>query len=65
MTIGNINFGVNSKKNFHDFKHDVNSTLGFGFSEPTLIHPMQAKTSIDLQTKSVVRLAPLPCPDVL
>lgn len=62
MTIGNINFGVNSKKNFHDFKHDVNSTLGFGFSEPTLIHPMQAKTSIDLQTKSVVRLAPLPCP---
>ena len=62
MTIGKIQIGVNVKRNFHDFKHDVNSTLCFGFSEPTLIHSMSAKTKIDLQTKSVVRLAPLPCP---
>ena len=61
-TIGKINIGVNSRKNFHDFKHDVNSTLSFGFCEPTLIHSMHAKSSIALKSSSVVRLAPLPCP---
>ena len=61
-TIGKINIGVNSRKNFHDFKHDVNSTLSFGFCEPTLIHSMHAKSSISLKSSSVVRLAPLPCP---
>lgn len=60
--VGKIGVGVNDKLNFHDFKHDVNSTLGFGFCEPTLIHSMHAKSKIDLQTKSLVRLAPLPCP---
>lgn len=61
-TIGKIGIGVNTRLNFHDFKHDVNSTLGFGFCEPTLIHSMHAKSKIDLKTSSVVRLAPLPCP---
>lgn len=62
MKLPKINIGTSTKRAFFDMSHDVSTTCDFGFEQPTLIHPLLAKSKVNLKTSSFVRLAPMPCP---
>lgn len=62
VAIGKISLGKKSRRNFFPLNHDVNTTADFGFCQPTLCRPFYKDTKISLQTKEMVRLAPLPVP---
>lgn len=57
-----INVGSRTKRAYFNKQHDVNTTSGFGFCQPTLVEYLPADTKVSLQQKQFVRLAPLPCP---
>lgn len=57
-----IKIGVNKKKSYKDFSHDVETTSDFGFCQPTIVSHVNAGSSSTLKTGIAVRLAPLPCP---
>lgn len=57
-----INIGSRTKRAYFNKQHDVNTTSGFGFCQPTLVEYLPADTKVSLQQKEFVRLAPLPCP---
>lgn len=60
--LSKIKIGRKSDRNFFDFSHDVNTTSDFGFCQPTLLQNIVADSKLTLNTKSFVRLAPLPVP---
>lgn len=62
MQIGKINIGSQGKKEFHDFRHDVSTTADNGFCQPTLVQRVDPRSSVDLNSHTFVRLAPMPCP---
>lgn len=57
-----ISIGSKQRKSYFDLSHDVETTSGFGFCQPTVVRHMNANSSSKLTTKIGVRLAPLPCP---
>lgn len=57
-----ISIGTKQRKSYFDLSHDVETTSGFGFCQPTVVRHMNANSSSKLTTKIGVRLAPLPCP---
>ena len=57
-----ISLGTKKRKNYFDLSHDVETTSGFGFCQPTIVRHMNAGSSSSLTTKIGVRLAPLPQP---
>lgn len=62
VSLPKIKVGRKSKRNYFDMSHDVNTTADFGFCQPTLCQELIPDSKIDLETKSFVRLAPLPVP---
>lgn len=60
--LSKIKIGRKSDRNFFDLSHDVNTTSDFGFCQPTLLQNIVADSKLTLNTKSFVRLAPLPVP---
>lgn len=61
-TLPFINVGTRDKRSYFNKQHDVNTTSGFGFCQPTLVEYLPADTKVSLQQKEFVRLSPLPCP---
>lgn len=61
-TVKDISVGKRSKRSYFDWRHDGETTSGFGFVQPTLSRFLYKDTSVNLQTKCFARLAPLPCP---
>ena len=61
-SIGKIQLGRKNKRAFFNMSHDVNTTLGFGFYEPTCCMDVIPDTKIDFKALPGVRLAPLPQP---
>lgn len=57
-----IDISLRQKKSFFDKTHDVNTTMSFGFCEPTLVDDLIPGSSVTLNTRQFLRLAPLPCP---
>lgn len=62
VSIARINIGRKEKRSFFPLNHDVETTSDFGFCQPTLVRQFIKGSKIDLQTKTFVRLAALPCP---
>ena len=60
--IPKIQLGRKNKRSFFNMSHDVNTTLGFGFYEPTCCMDVIPDTKIDFKALPGVRLAPLPQP---
>jgi len=57
-----IKIGRKSDRNFFDYSHDVNTTSDFGFCQPTILQNIVADSKITLNSRSFIRLAPLPVP---
>lgn len=57
-----IKIGRKSDRNFFDFSHDVNTTSDFGFCQPTILQNIVADSKLTLNSRSFIRLAPLPVP---
>ena len=57
-----ILIGRNSKRNYFDMSHDVNTTADFGFCQPTLCQDLIPGSKFKLQTREFIRLAPMPVP---
>lgn len=62
MAIEKIKLGKKSKRAFFNMSHQVNTTLSFGFCEPTMCLDVIPDTKLDVQAYTGVRLAPLPQP---
>lgn len=62
VSIGKINLGRKSKRSFFPLNHDVNTTSDFGFCQPTLVRHFIKGSKISLNSRTFVRLAPLPVP---
>lgn len=62
VSIGRIKLGRKEKRAFFPLNHDVETTSDFGFCQPTLVRQFIKGSKINLQTKTFVRLAALPCP---
>lgn len=62
MKMPKISLGVTTKKYHHDLTHDVNTTSGFGFCQPTIGRELVPQTTVSLRTKSFVRLGAMPTP---
>lgn len=60
--IDKITLGKKSKRAFFNMSHQVNTTLSFGFVEPTMCLDVIPDTKLDVQAYTGVRLAPLPQP---
>ena len=61
-SIGKIQLGKKSNRAFFNMSHDVNTTLGYGFYEPTCCMDVIPDTKLDFKAMPGVRLAPLPQP---
>lgn len=61
-TLPKINVGRKVKRSYFDLQHDGETTANFGFCQPTISRLVNPNTKISLDTKTFVRLAPLPCP---
>lgn len=61
-SIGKIQLGKKDKRAYFNMSHDVNSTLSFGFFEPTCCLDVVPNTKLDFKAMPGVRLAPLPQP---
>ena len=61
-SIGKIQLGRKNKRAFFNMSHDVNTTLGYGFYEPTCCMDVIPGTKLDFKSMPGVRLAPLPQP---
>lgn len=61
-SIGKIDLGRKNKRSFIDLSHKVDSTLSYGFAEPTMCLDLIPDAKIDLTAYPGIRLAPLPQP---
>ena len=61
-SLGPIKLGTKDKRAYFNYSHDVNSTLGFGFFEPTMCLDCIPDMRVNLKATPAVRLAPLPQP---
>lgn len=63
VTLPKIDLGRKKRRNHFNFQHDVEATASFGYCMPVINKLFPKKdTRISLETRSVVRLAPMPCP---
>ena len=62
VSLPKINLGRKSHRNYFNLQHDVEATCGFGYCTPTINRMFMRGSEIDLNTRSFVRLAPLPVP---
>lgn len=62
MQISNLKVGASSKKAHFPLHHDVQTTSDFGFCQPTLVRHLVAGSSGAIDSRTFVRLAPLPVP---
>ena len=60
--IGKIKVGKKDKRAFFDMSNTVDSTLSYGFVEPTMCLDLIPNTKLDVNAFPGVRLAPLPQP---
>lgn len=62
MQISNLKVGASSNKAHFPLHHDVQTTSDFGFCQPTLVRHLVAGSSGAIDSRTFVRLAPLPVP---
>lgn len=62
MQISNLKVGASSRKAHFPLHHDVQTTSDFGFCQPTLVRHLVAGSSGAIDSRTFVRLAPLPVP---
>lgn len=62
MSFKNIVLGSSNKSYTHDLSFDNNTTMEFGVLQPLLSQFMFPKSSIKVNTRQLVRLAPMPTP---
>ena len=60
--VDKITMGRKAKRAFFNMSHQVNTTLSYGFAEPTMCLDVIPDTKLDVQAYTGVRLAPLPQP---
>lgn len=60
--VDKISMGRKAKRAFFNMSHQVNTTLSYGFAEPTMCLDVIPDTKLDVQSYTGVRLAPLPQP---
>lgn len=62
MSFKNIILGTTRKSYSHDMSFDNNTTMEFGVLQPLLSQPMFPNSTIKVDAKQLVRLAPMPTP---
>ena len=63
MSFKSVVLGTSAHKNYtHNLSFDNNTTMDFGFLQPLLSQYMLPKSSISVNSKQLVRLAPMPTP---
>jgi hypothetical protein len=62
MSFKNILLGTQRKNYTHDLSFDNNTTMDFGVLQPLLSQYMLPKSHIKVNSKQLVRLAPMPTP---
>lgn len=63
MSFKSVLLGTSAHKNYtHNLSFDNNTTMDFGFLQPLLSQYMLPNSSISLNSKQLVRLAPMPTP---
>ena len=62
MSFKSIVLGTQHKSYTHDMSFDNNTTMEFGVLQPLLSQYMLPQSSIKVNTKQLVRLAPMPTP---
>ena len=63
MTFKSVLLGTSARKNYtHNMSFDNNTTMDFGFLQPLLSQYMLPNSTIKVNSKQLVRLAPMPTP---
>ena len=62
MSFKNILLGTQRKNYTHDLSFDNNTTMDFGVLQPLMSQYMLPNSRIKVNTKQLVRLAPMPTP---
>lgn len=63
MSFKSVLLGTSANKNYtHNMSFDNNTTMDFGFLQPLLSQYMLPKSTISVNSKQLVRLAPMPTP---
>ena len=63
MSFKSVLLGTSAHKNYtHDMSFDNNTTMDFGFLQPLLSQYMLPNSTISVNSKQLVRLAPMPTP---
>lgn len=63
MSFKSVLLGTSANKNYtHNMSFDNNTTMDFGFLQPLLSQYMLPKSTIKVDSKQLVRLAPMPTP---
>lgn len=63
MSFKSVILGTSAHKNYtHNLSFDNNTTMDFGFLQPLLSQYMLPNSSISVNSKQLVRLAPMPTP---
>lgn len=63
MSFKSVLLGTSARKNYtHNLSFDNNTTMDFGFLQPLLSQYMLPNSSISVNSKQLVRLAPMPTP---
>ena len=63
MSFKSVLLGTSANKNYtHNMSFDNNTTMDFGFFQPLLSQYMLPKSTISVNSKQLVRLAPMPTP---
>lgn len=63
MSFKSVLLGTSAHKNYtHNLSFDNNTTMDFGFLQPLLSQYMLPNSSISVNSKQLVRLAPMPTP---
>lgn len=63
MSFKSVLLGTSAHKNYtHNMSFDNNTTMDFGFLQPLLSQYMLPNSSISVNSKQLVRLAPMPTP---
>lgn len=62
MKFPNISLGHSTKNYTHNMSFDNSTTLPFGVVQPLLSQRLEAKSSINVDMRQLVRLAPMPVP---
>ena len=62
FNLGKVSLGVSNRRYSHNLSFDNNTTFSFGAIQPLFCQLLMSKASIDISSRQLVRLAPLPVP---